>query len=89
MKKLLTLGLMLLATTPVFAANLEMLDEITYGAKIQSQDIILRSDYIDIGAEIGAFDFHNSDSIKNSAYAMGTITIKKFSIFDLTKKDQD
>ena len=85
MKKLVMLLAVMFVSSPVFAGNLEMLDEITYGAKIQSQDIILKSDHIDIGAEIGAFDFHNSDSIKNSAYAMGTITIKKFSIFDLSK----
>lgn len=88
MKKTMLLAILLLGISfPAFAGNLEMLDEITYGAKIQSQDIILKSKYIDIGAEIGAFDFHNSDSIKNSAYAMGVITIKKISIFDFTKKD--
>lgn len=88
MKKSMLVAMLLLAISavPAFAGNLEMLDEITYGAKIQSQDIILKSDYIDIGAEIGAFDFHNSDSIKNSAYAMGVITVKKISIFDFTKK---
>ncbi len=39
--------------------------------------IVLKSKYIDVGAEIGAFDLHNSTSAKNSFYAMGTITIKK------------
>jgi len=82
---LMVLAIML-ATVPVFAANLEMLDEMTLGAKVQSLDCILASDHVDIGAEIGAFDLHNSDSAKESFYAMGVITIKKFSLFDWTSK---
>jgi len=88
MKKIITLTLaVLLGTIPVFAANLEMLDEITLGAKVQSQDLILKSDHIDIGAEIGAFDLHNSDAAKNSFYALGTVTVKGFSIFNLSTKE--
>jgi len=87
MKKQIVFLIMLalvLCAVPAFAVNIEMLDEITLGAKIQSQDLILKSKHIDIGAEIGAFDLHNGDSAKDSFYAMGVITIKKFSIFDLT-----
>ncbi len=68
---------------PVFASNLEMLDEMTLGAKVQSLDCILTSDHVDIGAEIGAFDLSNSDSAKGSFYAMGIITIKGWSLFNL------
>lgn len=89
MKKLLTIlitvALITLGGTPVFA-NIEMLDELTLGAKVQSLDLILKSDHIDIGAEIGAFDLSNSDSAKDTFYAMGVITIKGFSIFNLTGK---
>ena len=86
MKKILALvAVIALLATPCFAANLEMLDEMTLGAKVQSQDIILKSKYVDVGAEIGAFDLHNSDAAKSSFYAMGTVTIKCISIFDLTK----
>lgn len=70
---------------PAFAANLEMLDEMTLGAKVQSLDCILTSDHIDIGAEIGAKDLTNSDTIKDSFYAMGVVTIKGWSIFNLKK----
>lgn len=70
---------------PVFAANIEMLDELTLGLKVQSQDLILKSKHIDIGAEIGAFDIHNGDAAKDSFYAMGVITVKGFSLFDLSK----
>ncbi len=86
MKRALSLVLLLMfLTTPALAYNIEMLDEITYGAKIQSQDIILKSKYVDIGAEIGTTDLNNSDSIKNGMFAMGVVTIKCISLFDLTK----
>lgn len=77
-------AVLMFSATPVFA-NIEMLDELTYGAKIQSQDLILKSDHIDIGAEIGTFDFTNSKTIKDNFYAMGVITIKGWSIFNLSK----
>ena len=80
---LIAVAVIFAGVMPVFAANLEMLDEMTLGAKVQSLDCILTSDHVDIGAEIGAFDLHNSDSAKESFYAMGIITVKKFSIFDL------
>ena len=89
MKKSLILTLILAVTllaVPAFAANLEMLDEMTLGAKVQSLDCILTSDHIDIGAEIGAKDLSNSDSAKESFYAMGIITIKGWSIFNLKGK---
>ena len=80
---LIAVAVIFAGVMPVFAANLEMLDEMTLGTKVQSLDCILTSDHVDIGAEIGAFDLHNSDSAKESFYAMGIITVKKFSIFDL------
>ena len=87
MKKLLIIliavAVMFAGVMPVFAANLEMLDEMTLGAKVQSLDCILTSDHVDIGAEIGATDLHNSDSAKNSFYAMGVVTIKGWSIFNM------
>ena len=89
MKKSLILTLILAVTllaVPAFAGNLEMLDEMTLGAKVQSLDCILTSDHIDIGAEIGAKDLSNSDSAKESFYAMGIITIKGWSIFNLKGK---
>ena len=67
---------------PAQAKNLEMLDELKFGAKVQSQDLILKSEHIDIGAEIGVKDLTNSDTAKNTFYAMGTVTIKGFSIFN-------
>lgn len=78
---------LLMAPAVGFCANLEMLDEMTLGAKVQSQDLILTSDHIDIGAEIGAFDLHNSDAAKNSFYAMGTVTVKGWSIFNWKSKE--
>ena len=80
---LIAVAVMFAGVMPVFAANLEMLDEMTLGAKVQSLDCILTSDHVDIGAEIGATDLHNSDSAKNSFYAMGVVTIKGWSIFNM------
>ena len=90
MKRLiLAFALIVLIATPTFAdsipSNLEIFDEIKLGIKIQSQDIILKSKYVDVGAEIGAWDITNYDNSKLNMFAMGTITIKKVSIFDLTK----
>lgn len=76
--------LLMFLAVPVYA-NIEMLDELTIGAKIQSHDLILKSNHIDIGAEIGAFDLYNSDSAKETFYAMGVITIKGFSLLDFSK----
>ena len=83
---LLMVFMAMVGVMPVFAQNIEMLDEMTLGAKVQSLDCILTSDHVDIGAEIGAKDLSNSDSAKASFYAMGIITIKKWSIFDLSSK---
>lgn len=83
MKKLIIIAVvLLLCTSSVFAANIEMLDEMTLGAKISAPSIILKSDHINIGAEIGAFDLSSGDSAKGSFYAMGVITIKGWSLFD-------
>ena len=82
---LICMIIMCMGIAPAMAANIEMLDEMTLGAKVQSQDIILKSEHIDIGAEIGAFDLHNGDSAKDSFYAMGVITVKGWSIFNLMK----
>ena len=76
----------MVSVMPVFAENIEMLDEMTLGAKVVSPDIILNSEHIQIGAEIGATDIHNGDSAKESFYAMGIITIKGWSIFNLSGK---
>lgn len=90
MKNLILIAVMLLAVAvmavPAQAANLEMLDEMTLGAKVQSLDCILNSDHVMIGAEIGAYDLSNGDSAKESFYAMGIITIKGWSIFNLKSK---
>ncbi|MBW1812082.1 MAG: hypothetical protein JRJ39_00040 [Deltaproteobacteria bacterium] len=77
--------IMCMGVVPAQAANIEMLDEMTLGAKIVSPDIILNSEHIQIGVEIGATDLHNSDSAKNSFFAMGIVTIKGWSIFNLLK----
>ena len=82
---LITLVLTTLLFTPsiLFAANIEMLDEMTLGLELEKEDLIWNTKYFNLGAKIGAFDFHNSDSIKNSAYAMGTVHIKgDFSIIN-------
>ena len=88
MKNLILIAVMLLAVcvVPAQAANLEMLDEMTLGAKVQSLDCILTSKHVDIGAEIGAKNLSSSDSAKSSFYAMGIITIKGWSIFNLKGK---
>ena len=83
---LLMVFIAMVSVMPVCAANLEMLDEMTLGAKVQSLDCILTSDHVDIGAEIGATDLHNGDAAKGSFYAMGIITIKGWSIFNLKDK---
>jgi len=86
MKKLgvvLIMAALVFSAVPAFAGNIEMLDEMTLGAKVQSLDCILSSNHIDVGAEIGAFDLHNGDSAKDSFYAMGVVTIKGWSIFNL------
>lgn len=87
---MLCLAVLMFMCVPIAQAdsipsNLEIFDEMTLGVKIQSQDIILKSKYIDIGAEIGAWDISNYNTSKLNMFAMGTITIKGISIFDLTK----
>lgn len=89
MRKALILMIVLavaLCAAPAFAVNIEMLDEMTLGAKVSAPSIILTSDHIDIGAEIGTKDLTNSDTIKGSFYAMGVVTIKGWSIFNFTSK---
>ena len=69
---------------PAQAVNIEMLDELTLGAKVSAPNLIVKHKNFSIGAEIGAFDLHNSDSAKDTFFAMGIVTIP-FSLFDLTK----
>ncbi len=85
MRKSLILAVVLmvaLVAVPAFAYNIEMLDEMDLGIKVQSQDIVFTSEHIDLGAEIGAFNLKNSDTAKQSSYAMGVVTIKGFSIIN-------
>ena len=70
----------LVGTFPASAINIEMLDEMDLGIKVKSDDIVFTSKHIDLGAEIGAFNLKNSDTAKQSAYAMGVVSIKGFSI---------
>ena len=88
MRKISILAVVLIVAfiaVPACAYNIEMLDEMTLGAKVQSLDLILSSEHVDIGAEIGAYDLTNGDTAKDSFYALGVITIKGWSIFNLNK----
>lgn len=75
----------LMGVQPVFAANLEIFDELTLGIHIKADDIILKSKNVDIGVEIGSWDVSNYDNAKNSMFALAVVTIKVGSLFDLTK----
>jgi len=86
MKKVIVIAVVMLlmfaVVSPAFAYNIEMLDEMDLGIKVKSDDIVFTSKHIDLGAEIGAFNLDNSDTAKASAYAMGVVNIKGFSIIN-------
>ncbi len=71
-----------MGATSALAYNVEMLDEMDLGIKVKSDDIVFTSKHIDLGAEIGAFNLKNSETSKASAYAMGVVTVKGFSIIN-------
>ncbi len=75
-------AVMLAPVAPALAYNVEMLDEMTLGAELKSDDIVFTSKHVDIGARIGARDLENFNSAKASAYAVGVVSIKGFSIIN-------
>jgi len=82
MKSIILAVLIALATTPVFAANLEVFDETELGAKIDAPNLFVKKGDHALGAEISITDMFNSWDEGSQAYVKYTYY---GSIFNLDK----
>ena len=82
MRAIILAALLILATSPAFATNLEIFDETELGAKIDAPNLFVKKGNHSLGAEISITDMFNSWDDGSQAFVKYTWT---GSIFDLDK----